>query len=95
MVDLNGEGRLFGPLSEETRLRILEAAASAADGRVPLLMALDILRAPEPPPEALALARDYLGRASEAGDLAVRAMAQALLGRLADDGANVAAGTSG
>lgn len=94
MVELNGEGRLLGPLSEETRVRLLDAAAAAGNARVPLLMALDLLAAPEPPPERLALARDYLGRAAQGGDLAAQAMALALLGRLDGGEAGSAAGSS-
>lgn len=40
VIDFNGEGRLFGPLTEATRQRILAQAARNGDGRVELRMAL-------------------------------------------------------
>ncbi|APX14281.1 hypothetical protein [Tateyamaria omphalii] len=43
VVDFNGAARLFGPLSERTRARILEEAQKQGDGRIELGMAMGLL----------------------------------------------------
>ena len=43
VVAFNGEGLLFGPLSERTRLRILNEAQEHGDGRVEFGMAMALL----------------------------------------------------
>ena len=78
LIALNGQGRLFGPMSEKTRARLLEASRRAGDGRVALQMALVALRDPADP----LAARLWLTEAQGAGDLAIRTTAAALLARL-------------
>lgn len=85
LIDLNGEGRLFGPLSEATRARILEIDTKEGDGRVPLHLAFVLLQEPELSADQRTQARDYLARAQAGNDLAVQVMATTLLNRL--DGA--------
>lgn len=84
ILQLNGEGRLFGPLSEGTRARILEQAAANGDGRIEMQMALSLLRDPAARAGSADLIRDYLTRARAAAHPGLRAMAAALLARLDD-----------
>lgn len=79
MIDLNGEGRLFGPLSEATRQRILDQGDLAGDGRAALRMAIGLMREGAMTPAREAQARDALGRALAGGDLEARATAINLL----------------
>jgi len=89
VIDLNGEGRLFGPMSDATRLRILEQGEANGDGRAALRLALTLLQARPPTasgPDASgrnaaddALLRDYLERAMAGSNLEVRATAANLL----------------
>lgn len=87
VVAFNGEGRLFGPLSDATRDRILEEARKTGDGRIELGMAMGLLertRATDmPDPIILEQARDLLQLAQASQHLAVSTSAQNLL-RLMD-----------
>jgi len=74
LIDLNGAGRLFGPLSEPTRVRILEQAALIGDGRAELRMALDLLQRPTRSNAEAALLRDYLARAGASEHLQIRSI---------------------
>ena len=89
LLAFNGEGRLFGPLSDRTRQRILAQARKTGDGRTELSLALGILeaqrRAAAPDAAAMAQARDYLDLARGSDHLAVRTTAENLL-RLLDGG---------
>ncbi len=87
VIDLNGEGRLFGALSEATRARILEQDQKNGDGRASLRLALALLL-DEPVSDAdRALAIDYLNRAASAGNFQVSVTATNLLA-LQSDGAD-------
>lgn len=79
VIDLNGEGRLFGALSEETRLKILEQDAINADGRAVMRLALALLSQPSRTPEQEALVDDYLTRAAAVTNLAISVTAANLL----------------
>ena len=83
LVAFNGEGRLFGPLSDKTRQRILSEAKQQGDGQTELSLAMGILeveRASDTPdPTAMAKAREYLELAQGSDHLAVRTTAQNLL----------------
>ena len=87
VVAFNGEGRLFGPLSQATRDRILAESQKTGDGRIELGMAMGLLEriaaAEEPDPDAQAQARELLERAAGSTHLAVTTTAQNLL-RLLD-----------
>ncbi|MFT5797420.1 MAG: hypothetical protein ACI84R_001480 [Candidatus Azotimanducaceae bacterium] len=87
VVAFNGEGRLFGPLSDTTRDRILDEARKTGNGRVELGMAVGLLertRATDlPDPVILDQARDLLQLAQASQHLAVSTSAQNLL-RLMD-----------
>jgi hypothetical protein len=82
IMQLNGEGRLFGPLSDSTRTRILEQAAANGDGRIEMQMALSLLRDPASRAASADQIRDYLTRAQATYHPGVRAMATALLVQL-------------
>lgn len=83
LVAFNGEGRLFGPLSDSTRDRILAEARALGDGRTELRLAMGILevqRASETPDtDAIARAQSYLELAAGSNHLAVSTTAQNLL----------------
>ena len=80
VIDLNGEGRLFGALSEETRAKILAQDAVNGDGRGVMRMALALMSLPSRTPEQEALIDDYLTRAAAVVDnLAVSVTATNLL----------------
>ena len=88
LVVFNGEGRLFGPLSEATRARILEQAQKQGTGRTEMRMAMAILEAerakPEPDTARIAQAAEYLKVAAASQHLAVRTTAQNLLRMIED-----------
>lgn len=79
VIDLNGEGRLFGALSEETRLKILEQDAINGSGRGVMRMALALLSLPSRTPEQESFVDDYLARAARADNLAVSVTATNML----------------
>jgi hypothetical protein len=75
LIALNGEGRLFGPLSDATRSKIEAAGDEAGDGRIFLTMALVDLQPGGDP----ARAAGYLTRAAEGSSMMVRLAAETLL----------------
>ena len=83
LIDFNGEGRLFGPLSAKTRDRILKEVRAQGHGRTELGLALAILeveRASDAPnPDEIARARSFLEHAQGSDHLAIRTTAQNLL----------------
>lgn len=81
LVLFNGEGRLFGPLSEATRVRILAQAEKQGDRVTELRLAMGLLEQGRSVESAaqLAQARDYLALAATSEHLAVRTTAQNLL----------------
>jgi len=87
VIDLNGEGRLFGPLSATTRARILAADALIGDRRAVFRMALNLLDQPALSDADRALARGYLEQATASNHLGVRVTADTLLARLDAAGA--------
>lgn len=78
LIALNGQGRLFGPMSAKTRNRLLETGRKAGDGRVALQLAMVALRDPADP----AFARTCLTEAQASRHLAIRTTAAALLAGL-------------
>lgn len=90
VIDFNGEGRLFGPLSERTRQRILTEAREQGDGRIELGMALAILERAGAAQDDLSRARDLLETAAASKHLAVQTTAANMLrlidGRGSEDG---------
>jgi hypothetical protein len=92
LIALNGDGRLFGALSDATRTRIEEAGDSAGDGRIFLTLALRELQ----PGGDEGRASGYLTRAAQGSNMMVRLAAETLLNNrgiaattpvAADDGA--------
>lgn len=83
VVDFNGEGKLFGALSNKTRLRILTAAKSG-DGRVELRMAVNLLNTKTRTPDDEEQAIWLLERAQQSSTLSVAATAQNLIALVRD-----------
>jgi hypothetical protein len=81
LIMLNGEGRLFGAMSDRTRARIVEQAEQAGDGRVFLHLAVSELWG-SPTDENRARARVWLEQARGASHLGVATTATALLAQL-------------
>ena len=79
LIDMNGEGKLFGAMSEATRAKVVAQATKAGDGRALLRMALALMQIADPSDKDRALIQDYLERASKANNLAVQATAINLL----------------
>ena len=88
LVAFNGEGRLFGPLSDKTRDKILAEARESGDGRTELSLAMGILEHERtksaPDPKAIAEARGFLELAKASDHLAVRTTAENLLRMIED-----------
>ncbi|WP_126623158.1 hypothetical protein [Oceaniglobus ichthyenteri] len=78
VISFNGEGRLFGALSDATRARILEQAETM-DGRVELRFALDLLAKDDLSEAEKARATSYLAKAQASKNLAVMTTAQNLI----------------
>ncbi|TNF21589.1 MAG: hypothetical protein EP318_06455 [Rhodobacteraceae bacterium] len=74
LVALNGEGRLFGPMSDATREKILTSGGA----RMVLSLAMTDLARKDLDEGGLMRVRGYLERAERNGDLAIRTMAQTL-----------------
>ena len=87
VIDLNGEGRLFGALSEATRAKILEQDQKNGDGRAALRMALTLLMDQPLSTADSALAIEYLNLAAAADNFQVSVTASNLLA-LQTDGSN-------
>lgn len=79
LIDLNGEGRLFGALSEATRLKIIEQDAANGGGRAVMRLALRLLSQPTRTPEEEAQLEEYLSRAAAVNNLAISVTATNLI----------------
>jgi hypothetical protein len=79
VIALNGEGRLFGPMSEETRARIEAQGERIGGPRFALRQAVMHLQAVPLTEADRAEARRHLQRAAQSDDLATRATAENLL----------------
>ena len=82
VIDLNGADRLFGPLSEATRQRLLDTGRTIADGRVVLRLALALWQIPDRSAADDAHLIAYLIEARAAPDLGMRTVATNLLATL-------------
>ena len=89
VIAFNGEGKLFGALSQATRDKIVEHGQGGS-GRFELKFALEILEAPEKTRADLDRARNYLEAASESRILGIQAAAKTLLSRMDEDTAGEA-----
>ncbi len=69
-------------MSEKTRERIIEQAAQSGDGRVPLRLALNLMRQPQRSAEDEALMRAFLAQAAEEGDFGMKVTVQNLIALL-------------
>ncbi len=85
VVKFNGPGKLFGPLSDATRQRILDQGRANGNGRVELRLALAIMERKATRPlteDETTEARGYLQRAMGYDSLAVTATAENLMAML-------------
>lgn len=80
---LNGPGLLFGEMSDRTRKQLNDAMQKAGDGRLELLMAMNLMRDPDRRVRAAAEIRDYLSRATASPVPGIATTARALLGQMA------------
>ena len=90
VIDLNGEGRLFGPMSAATQKKITDQGNKAGDGRVPLRLALALLQKPARTEAEMETAKRYLAVARGASNLEVTAIAINLLNLIASGGLQMA-----
>ena len=90
VIDLNGEGRLFGPMSNATQKRVLEMGNKVGDGRIPLRLALVLVQKPGRTAADLDMARHYLTLAKAATNLEVQATAANLLDLIESGGIQMA-----
>jgi len=79
LIDLNGEGKLFGPMSEDTRKRIVAQDDETGDGRAALRLSLVLLQKPRLGDKDRALLQRYLDRAAASDNLTVKATAANIL----------------
>jgi hypothetical protein len=79
LIDFNGQGKLFGDLSESTRQRIIEQSEKNGVGRAELHMAINIMQKPNLTQQETELARKYLERAKLANNLVIKTAASNLL----------------
>lgn len=85
VIDMNGEGRLFGALSSATKAKIDAQLALDGSGRNELQQAVNLLRQPDLTKDQLGRARMLLEQANTSDHLAVSTMAANLLEQLAAD----------
>jgi hypothetical protein len=79
VIDLNGEGKLFGPLSQKTRAKIIAQGDAAGDGRVALRFAVALMDRTDAPMADLEQARAFLVQAEGGPHFAVKTTAANLL----------------
>ncbi|MBE2278067.1 MAG: hypothetical protein IAE87_17425 [Rhodobacteraceae bacterium] len=80
---LNGKGRLFGEMSDKTRKLLDAEMQEIGDGRMELLMAMNLMRNPDVRVASADEIRHYLERAATSTVPGIAAAAGALLARLA------------
>jgi hypothetical protein len=82
VIEMNGEGRLFGPMSDETRAKIAEVGERLGGPRFALRQAVIYLQNRPLTPGDRAEARRSLTIAAQSDDLSVRVTAENLLRQL-------------
>lgn len=90
VIDLNGAGRLFGPMSAATQKRILAQGEKAGDGRIALRLALVLLQKPGRSAAETELAKHYLTLAKAASNLEVSTTAANLASLIESGGIQMA-----
>ena len=90
VIDLNGAGKLFGPMSKATEKRILTIGEKAGDGRIPLRLALALLQKPARTQADVDQARKYLNVAKTSTNLEVQVTAANLIGLIEQGGIQMA-----
>lgn len=84
VIDFNGEGRLFGPLSSSTAAKIENELLESEDGRGDLKIAISVLRKSDLSQQDREKALMHLHKAKEAENLAVATTAVNLIEQLTD-----------
>ncbi len=79
VVEFNGDGLLFGEMSDATRAKILAQSKVNGNGRTELRLAVRLMINSERPAEETKLAQTYLVRASGSDNLAIKTTAENLL----------------
>ncbi|MCF6234276.1 MAG: hypothetical protein L3J36_14425 [Rhodobacteraceae bacterium] len=79
VVEFNGDGLLFGAMSDATRAKILAQSKVNGNGRVELRLAIRLMIKSKRPAEETELAKTYLVQASGSDNLAIKATAENLL----------------
>lgn len=82
VMDLNGEGKLFGPLSDKTLAKIVAQGEKAGDGRVALRLAVGLMDRLDATADDAAQARAFLLQAAAGNNFSVQTTATNLLGVL-------------
>jgi hypothetical protein len=90
VIDLNGEGRLFGPMSKATAKRVAEMSNKTGDGRIPLRQAVALLQKPGRTAADMDQAKHYLTLAAGAKNLEVMVTATNLLALIEKGGIQMA-----
>ena len=90
VIDLNGEGKLFGPMSAATQKRILAQGEKVGDGRIQLRLALVLLQKPVRTQADMDAAQNFLTLAKASTNLEVQATAANLLGLIESGGIKMA-----
>lgn len=90
VIDLNGEGKLFGPMSAATQKRVLAQGEKVGDGRIPLRLALVLLQKVDRTKADMDAAQHYLTLAKAASNLEVQVTAANLLDLIASGGIQMA-----
>jgi hypothetical protein len=82
VIELNGEGRLFGPMSDETRAKVKETGEQLGGPRFALRQAVVLLQTTPLGEADRAEARRYLAQAVQSADIGTRTTAENLLRQL-------------
>ena len=90
VIELNGIGKLFGPMSAATQKRVLEQADKAGDGRVPLHLALVLLQQSSRTAAEMDQAKRYLTLAQSSNNLEIQTTAVNLLALIDSGGIQMA-----
>ena len=85
VIDLNGEGKLFGPMSAATEKRIMAEGDKIGDGRVALHLALVLIQKPDRTQADVEMAQHYLKTAQASDNIEVKTTAANLASLLAAD----------
>lgn len=86
LIDLNGEGKLFGPMSKATQDHIVALGEKGGDGRVALRLALMLIQKTDRSKADIDMARHFLKLAQASDNFQVQVTATNLINLLASNG---------